>query len=104
LGTADDELEDPVVEFRRQLKEERLRRIEVSRLRVSGLVLGCHCFGWVAGDGGAGVCWGLLVSLIRHRRRWLLVVVKSPCEKVFSYVSEGDAILGIASSTSRRFH
>jgi hypothetical protein len=40
-----DELEDPVAEFRRQLKEVRLRRIEVSRLRVGGLVLGCHCFG-----------------------------------------------------------
>jgi hypothetical protein len=81
-----DELVDPVAKFRRQLKEVRLRRIELGRLRVGDLVLGCHRFGWVTGDGGAGVCCRLLVSLIRGRRRWLLVVVKTFRENLFSCV------------------
>jgi hypothetical protein len=98
------ELEDSVAEFRRELEEVRLRRIELGRLRVGDLVLGSHRFGWVAGDGVAGVCWRLLVSLIRERKRWLLLFVKTPREKFFSYVSLGDAILGIASSALRRFH
>jgi hypothetical protein len=99
-----DELEDFGAQFRRELQEVRFNRVELGGLRVSGLVLGCHCFGWVEGDGGAGVCWGLLVSLIRHRRRWLLVVVETLHQESFSCVGQGDAILGIALSTLRRIH
>jgi hypothetical protein len=99
-----DELKDFGAQFRRELQKVRLNRVELGGLRVSGLVLGCHCFGWVAGDGGAGICWGLLVSLIRHRRRWLLVVVKTLHQELFSCVGQGDAMVGIASSTLRRFH
>jgi hypothetical protein len=99
-----DELEDFGAQFRRELQEVRFNRVKLNGLRVSEPVLGCHCFGWIEGDGGAGVCWGLLVSLIRHRKRWLLVVVKTPLEKVFSYVSEGDAILVITLLEVRRLH
>jgi hypothetical protein len=80
------EFVNDIAEFRRELEEVRLRLVELGGLRVSELVLGCHCFGWVAGDGGAEVCWGLLVSLIRGRRRWLLVIVKTFHEK-FSCVT-----------------